>query len=64
MEQVAPNEGNSVRSHLDNDLHLRLDDDLARALEDWRRRQDAIPSRPARVHGQEIKQVAEIKEPA
>jgi hypothetical protein len=49
MEQDAPNEGNSVRSRLDNDLHLRLDDDLARALEDWRRRQEAIPSRPAAV---------------
>jgi hypothetical protein len=42
MEQAATTEKSKS-------VHLRLDDDLARELEDWRRRQDAIPSRPAAV---------------
>jgi hypothetical protein len=42
MEQSAPTENST-------EVHLRLDDDLARELEEWRRRQNKIPSRPAAV---------------
>jgi hypothetical protein len=42
MEQSAPTEKST-------EVHLRLDDDLARELEEWRRRQNKIPSRPAAV---------------
>jgi len=33
----------------DVSLHLRLDDQLSKQLEEWRRRQQSIPSRPAAV---------------
>jgi hypothetical protein len=42
MEQSALTEKST-------EVHLRLDDELARGLEDWRRRQSQIPSRPAAV---------------
>jgi hypothetical protein len=42
MEHAAPTEKST-------EVHLRLDDDLARELEEWRRRQNKIPSRPAAV---------------